>query len=118
MYNQMVKQRPDLDAVFSALADPTRRKIVERLTRGDLLAGEIAAGFSISQPAVSKHLKVLERSGLLKRKIIGREHHLRLAPRAMQAATSWIETQQKFWTASFDRLDIYLEHTKAEDDKQ
>lgn len=118
MYNQMVKQRTDLDAVFSALADPTRRKIVERLTRGDLSAGEIAAGFSISQPAVSKHLKVLERSGLLKRKIIGREHHLRLAPRAMQAATSWIETQQKFWTASFVRLDTYLERTKAEDDKQ
>ncbi len=104
----MVKHQIALDAVFSALSDPTRRHIVERLTRGELTAGEIAAGFSLSQPAISKHLKVLERSGLLKRTVVGREHRCRLAPRAMRTAAEWLETQQRFWNQSFDRLDDYL----------
>jgi DNA-binding transcriptional ArsR family regulator len=104
----MVKYSADLDAVFSALADPVRRNIVEQLTRSDLTAGEIASAFSISQPAVSKHLKVLERCGLLKRTIRGREHHLRLAPRALTSATAWIDTQQRFWNERFDRLDAVL----------
>jgi DNA-binding transcriptional ArsR family regulator len=107
----MVKQSATLDGVFGALSDPVRRHIVERLTRGELTAGAIAADFAISQPAVSKHLKVLERCGLVKRKIVGREHHLRLAPRAMQSASQWIDRQRAFWNASFDRLDEYLERT-------
>jgi DNA-binding transcriptional ArsR family regulator len=107
----MVKHSVALDGVFGALSDPVRRNIVERLARGELTAGAIAAGFSISQPAVSKHLKVLERSGLVKRTVVGREHHLRLAPRAMQTASQWIERQQAFWNASFDRLDQLLERT-------
>lgn len=107
----MVKQSATLDGVFGALADPVRRHIVERLTRGELTAGTIAADFSISQPAVSKHLKVLERCGLVKRTIVGREHHLRLAPRTMHTASQWIERQRAFWNASFDRLDDYLERT-------
>jgi DNA-binding transcriptional ArsR family regulator len=107
----MVKHLATLDGVFGALSDPVRRGIVERLARGELTAGAIAAGFSISQPAVSKHLKVLERSGLVKRTVVGREHHLRLAPRAMQTASQWIERQHAFWTASFDRLDQLLERT-------
>lgn len=111
MVKHSVKQSPALDGVFGALADPVRRNIVERLTRGELTAGAIAANFSISQPAVSKHLKVLERCGLVKRTIVGREHHLRLAPRAMQTASQWIERQQAFWNASFDRLDAMLERT-------
>ena len=113
----MVKQSAALDGVFGALSDPVRRHIVERLTRGELTAGTIAADFSISQPAVSKHLKVLERSGLVKRTIIGREHHLRLAPRAMQSAAQWIERQQAFWNASFDRLDSLLER-QAESERK
>ena len=107
----MVKQSAELDAVFSALADPVRRSIVEQLARRELTAGEIASRFTISQPAVSKHLKVLERSGLLKRTVRGREHHLRLAPRALTSATSWIDAQQRFWQASFDRLDVLLTQT-------
>ena len=107
----MVKYMITLDGVFGALSDPVRRSIVERLARGELTAGAIAAGFSISQPAVSKHLKVLERSGLVKRTVVGREHHLRLAPRAMQTASQWIERQHAFWNASFDRLDQLLERT-------
>jgi DNA-binding transcriptional ArsR family regulator len=107
----MVKQSAILDGVFGALSDPVRRDIVERLTRGELTAGAISARFSISQPAVSKHLKVLERCGLVKRTIVGREHHLRLAPRAMQTASQWIDRQQAFWNASFDRLDQLFERT-------
>jgi DNA-binding transcriptional ArsR family regulator len=107
----MVNHSATLDEVFGALSDPVRRRIVERLTRGELTAGAIAANFSISQPAVSKHLKVLERSGLVKRTIVGREHHLRLAPRPMQTAAQWIDKQHAFWNASFDRLDAYLEAT-------
>ncbi|HEY5348422.1 MAG TPA: metalloregulator ArsR/SmtB family transcription factor [Candidatus Lustribacter sp.] len=107
----MVKQSVTLDGVFGALSDPVRRHIVERLTRGELTAGAIAAGFSISQPAVSKHLKVLERCGLVKRTIVGREHHLRLAPRAMETAAQWIDRQRAFWNSSFDRLDQLLERT-------
>jgi DNA-binding transcriptional ArsR family regulator len=107
----MVKHLATLDGVFGALSDPVRRHIVERLTRGELTAGAIAADFSISQPAVSKHLKVLERCGLVKRTIVGREHHLRLAPRPMRTASQWIDRQQAFWNASFDRLDTFLERT-------
>ena len=105
----MVKQSATLDGVFGALADPVRRTIVERLTRGELTAGAISAGFSISQPAVSKHLKVLEASGLIKRTIVGREHHLRLVPRTIQTASHWIDRQRAFWEASFDRLDVLIE---------
>lgn len=107
----MVKQSATLDAIFGALSDPVRRAILERLTRGDLTAGTIASGFSISQPAVSKHLRVLETCGLVKRTVIGREHHLRLVPRTMQTAVSWIEKQRAFWDASFDRLDDLLART-------
>jgi DNA-binding transcriptional ArsR family regulator len=113
----MVKQSATLDGVFGALSDPVRRRIVERLTHGERTAGAIAADFTISQPAVSKHLKVLERCGLVKRTIVGREHHLRLAPRVMQTAAQWIDRQQAFWNASFDRLDTLLAHsTEGESD--
>ncbi|HEY9085061.1 MAG TPA: metalloregulator ArsR/SmtB family transcription factor [Candidatus Tyrphobacter sp.] len=90
--------------MFSALADPTRRRIVERLARGPLTVGEIASGFSVTQPAISKHVRVLEESGLLKRRIAGRVHHCTLSPGGMQAASGWIERQRKFWSAVLDRL--------------
>jgi DNA-binding transcriptional ArsR family regulator len=113
----MVKYQATLDDVFAALSDPVRRKIVERLTRGERTAGELASGFAISQPAISKHIKVLERSGLLKRKVVGREHHLRLAPRAMRGAATWLEAQERFWNQSFDNLEAYLARTSAEEKK-
>jgi DNA-binding transcriptional ArsR family regulator len=116
MFNQMVKHEGALDAVFSALSDPIRRQIVERLTRGELTAGEIAAGFSVSQPAISKHLKVLERSGLLKRTIVGREHRCRLAPHAIRTAAEWLDMQERFWSQTFDRLDAYLSRTTEEEE--
>ncbi|MGD0967604.1 MAG: metalloregulator ArsR/SmtB family transcription factor [Candidatus Aquilonibacter sp.] len=103
----MVNNRA-LDGVFAALSDPTRRRIVERLARGRLTVGEIASEFSVSQPAISKHLKVLERAGLLQRQIDGRVHHCRLDPKAMQDASTWIEEQRRFWEAAFSRLDDYF----------
>ncbi len=104
----MVNNNDYLDGVFFALSDPTRRRIVARLARGGMTAGEIAAGFSLSQPAISKHLKVLERSGLLLREVDGRVHHCRLDPKAMERAARWIETQQRFWNGAFERLDRYF----------
>ena len=104
----MAKYSPDLSAVFAALADPTRRRMIERLARGEMSAGELAAGFPISLPAVSKHLKVLEHSGLLKRTVVGRVHRLRLVPKPMSGAAEWIESQRRYWNAAFDRLDQFL----------
>lgn len=98
-----------LDAVFSALADPTRRRIVERLTKRQLTVGEIAAGFNISQPAISKHVKILEESGLLTREIVGRVHHCKLDPKAIRTANTWLERQERYWNAALDRLGAYLE---------
>jgi DNA-binding transcriptional ArsR family regulator len=110
----MVNDPAALDGVFGALADPIRRRIVERLAQGELTAGALAAGFPVSQPAISKHLKVLERSGLLERSVVGREHRCRLAPQAMQGAAAWLDTQQRFWSEAFDRLDDYLAHPPSE----
>jgi DNA-binding transcriptional ArsR family regulator len=107
-----------LDAVFSALADPTRRRIVERLARGSLTVGQIASGFSISQPAVSKHVRTLEESGLLQRAVIGRVHLCSLSPEAMQAASGWIDKQRRFWNAVLDRLDHVLDDTPNEKRKR
>lgn len=84
---------------------------MERLARGERSAGELAYGFSMSQPAISKHLRVLERSGLLERTVIGRVHRCRLSPRALQSAREWVERQQRFWEGSLDRLDDYLSQT-------
>ena len=107
-----------LDGVFSALADPTRRRIVERLARGPLTVGEIASGFTISQPAISRHVRVLEESGLLERRIEGRIHRCTLSPSTMQAASGWIDKQRAFWSAVLDRLDTFLEEPPKRKKKQ
>lgn len=107
-----------LDTVFSALGDPTRRRIVERLARGRRTISEVSTGFAMSQPAISKHVKILEQSGLIERDVVGRVHHLRLSPKAMETASSWIETQRKYWNAALDRLDAYLEETSEKEKKQ
>jgi len=111
LYNAMVTSSGNLDAVFSALGDPTRRQIVERLARGSLSVGEISSGFSISQPAISRHVRVLEDSGLLERQVVGRVHHCTLSPTVMKAASGWIDKQRSFWTAALDRLDDLLAET-------
>jgi DNA-binding transcriptional ArsR family regulator len=97
-----------LDAAFTALADPTRRAIVARLARGDASVTEIAAPFDMSLPGVSKHLKVLEQSGLISRSRVAqfRPCHLELEP--LNAALGWIEESRRIWADRFDRLDAHL----------
>jgi DNA-binding transcriptional ArsR family regulator len=106
-----------LDSVFSALGDPTRRRIVERLARGRMTISEVAAGIPISQPAISKHVKILEQSGLIRREVAGRVHHLELAPETMDAASSWLERQRRYWNAALDKLDAYLQSEKEQQKK-
>ena len=105
----------NISLTFAALSDPTRRAILARLADGESSVTDIAKPFKISLPAITKHLKVLERSGLLERTIRGREHHLRLAPTTLQSATAWIDEQRRFWTASFDRLDGVLAESNGKD---
>jgi DNA-binding transcriptional ArsR family regulator len=109
----MVNNKVELDGLFSALADPTRRRIVERLARRPLTVGEIAAGFAISQPAISKHVKILEEAGLLKREVVGRVHHCRVSPKAMRVATTWFDRQQRYWESALDNLGEYLKSSAA-----
>jgi len=98
-----------LDATFAALADPTRRRILESLSTRQRRVTELAEPFAMSLPAVSKHLRVLEKAGLLKRRRIGREHHIALEPAPMRKALNWIEQYRKFWEGSLDSLAAYLE---------
>ncbi len=97
-----------LDQIFSAFADPTRRRIIERLSRRSMTAGEIAREFPISQPAISRHLRILEDTDLLQREIVGTTHYCSLTPAALDEAVRWIERQRKYWVASLDRLEAVL----------
>lgn len=102
-----------LDATFAALADPTRRAILARLADGEATVTQLTAPFDMSQPAISKHLKVLERAGLISR---GREAQRRprtLEPRPLAEATDWIERYRRIWEANFKRLDAVLQELKA-----
>jgi DNA-binding transcriptional ArsR family regulator len=107
----------NLDAVFAALADPTRRAILSRLATGEASVNEIAAPFEMSQPAVSKHLKVLELAGLIERDIDKQRRPARLKAEPMAAAVSWLEEFKKFWSSSFDQLDGLLEDLKKAETK-
>lgn len=97
-----------LSTVFSALADPTRRAILTRLTQGDANVADLAAPFQVSQPAISRHLKVLEGAGLIsrRRRATARFSHLEAAP--LRAATAWLAEYQAYWDESHDRLDALL----------
>jgi len=102
----------DLDAVFAALADPTRRAILSRLATGEAAVNELAEPFSMSQPAVSKHLKVLERAGLIERDVDRQRRPARLKAAPMADAVQWLEKFRQFWSSSFDQLDDLLEELK------
>lgn len=99
---------PKLDAVFAALADPTRRAILARLAGGDANVSELAEPFAMSQPAVSKHLKVLEGAGLVSREKRGQARLAHLEAEPLAEAAKWIGRYAEFWAASFDRLDLVL----------
>jgi DNA-binding transcriptional ArsR family regulator len=97
-----------LNAVFSALSDPTRRAIVARLAHGEATVGELAQPFAMSFQAVSKHLRVLERAGLVDRSRRAQQRPCRLRPEALAEASGWLGDYRQLWTTSFDRLDEHL----------
>ena len=110
---------PDaLSSTFAALADPTRRAILAKLTLGEASVTELAAPFDMSLPAVSKHLKVLERAGLIARSRDAQWRPCRLDAGPLKTAAEWIEHYRRFWTESFDRLDDYLTKLKAKEKKR
>ena len=114
----MVKCSPDLlNRTFAALADPTRRRILEHLAHGDRCVTDLARPYRMSLPAVSKHLHVLERAGLVQRRRRGRMHQLKLEAAPMQQAQQWIETYRRFWEESFDRMDEYLQQLQTKEKK-
>nr|WP_062340035.1 metalloregulator ArsR/SmtB family transcription factor [Herbidospora sakaeratensis] len=97
-----------LDATFAALADPTRRAILARLAQGEATVNELAAPFAMSQPAVSKHLKVLEKAGLITRGRDAQRRPCRLAAEPLREATEWLADYRDYWEESFQRLDSLL----------
>jgi DNA-binding transcriptional ArsR family regulator len=106
---------PDsLNATLTALADPTRRAILARLALGELSVTELAAPFSMSLPAVSKHLKVLERAGLITRGHQAQWRPCRLQAGPLKEVADWVEYYRRFWTESFDRLEVYLQELKKQ----
>jgi DNA-binding transcriptional ArsR family regulator len=107
-----------LDATFSALADPTRRAILARLAQGEATVTELVAPFRLSQPAISKHLKVLENAGLITRGRDAQRRPCKLAPQPLAEADEWLENFRKVWEANFDRLDDLLKELKAKKPKK
>ncbi len=106
-----------LDAAFAALADPTRRSILARLASGEASVQELAEPFDMSLPAVSKHLKVLERAGLISRARDAQRRPCRLEGERLREVSEWVEGYRIFWEQSFDRLDAYLQKLKKKEKK-
>jgi DNA-binding transcriptional ArsR family regulator len=104
-----------LDRTFAALADPTRRLILRQLAKGDQCVTDLAKPYSMSLPAVSKHLRVLERAGLIHRRRKGRVHRLNLEAAPMKEAAQWIEEYRQFWEQSLDRLGEYLKKLQQQE---
>ena len=116
--NHMVYYSPDsarLDATFGALSDATRRSILEHLAKGERTIGELAAGYEMSLPAVSKHIRVLQRAGLAEIERDGRVRRCTLVAEPMRAASEWITRYREYWEESFDRLARYLDETLDEE---
>ena len=106
-----------LSATFGALADPTRRAILARLASGEASVTELAGPFAMSLPAISKHLKVLERAGLISRGRAAQWRPCRLAPKPLEEAAGWIDEYRRFWDESLDHLAEFLDETRPEDDR-
>lgn len=105
-----------LDTVFAALADPTRRAILTRLADGETTVMELAEPFALSQPAVSKHIKILERAGLVSRSRAAQTRPCRLEAAPLEAANEWLETYRRFWEARYEKLDALLDTLKTIND--
>ncbi len=113
-----INTQSNLDAIFAALADPTRRAILSRLADGQASVNEIAAPFDMSQPAVSRHLKVLERAGLIERDVDEQRRPARLKAEKMAVAVDWLNEFKVFWGTSFDQLDDVLLSMKLAKEKE
>ncbi len=111
-YEQMPSRQ--LDVTFAALADPTRRAILGRLAKGEASVAELAKPFKISQPAISKHLKVLEKAGLISRGLDAQRRPRKLEAAPLKEATDWLEEYRQFWEQAYNRLDSLLEDMKLE----
>ncbi len=98
----------NLDQVFFALSDGTRRAILSRLSEGSTTVGELARPFEMSPPAISKHMKILEKAGLIERRISGRKHHCTLSTTTLKTAEDWINFHREFWESRLDALDDLL----------
>src|ERR1700677_1539575 len=107
-----------LSTTFAALADPTRRAILARLASGEISVTKLAEPFAMSMPAISKHLKVLERAGLIARGREAQWRPCRLEAGPLKDVSQWVETYRQFWEESFDRLDVYLAELKKEEIKE
>ena len=107
-----------LDATFAALADPTRRAILARLANGDATVNDLVKPFNISQPAISKHLKVLERAGLITKDIDKQRRPRRIEAAPMEEASDWLEKYREFWEVNYNRLDDLLKVMKADEKKE
>jgi len=119
MLNQMVLDRsPTLDHVFHALAHPARRAMLRRLSEGERNLSELAAPFRMSFPAASKHVLVLERARLVRRRVVGRAHLCRIEGRPLADANKWLEGYRRIWERNFQRLDAVLEELKAHETKR
>lgn len=109
IFNRMVEYKSTtLNRVYAALADPTRRAILSRLTQQEARVTELAEPFAMSLNAVSKHVRILEEAGLIRRNVQGRDHYLSLDATPLQEATVWLENYRQFWTTRLDRLDSFL----------
>jgi DNA-binding transcriptional ArsR family regulator len=114
----MVNHSPRLlNRTFAALADPTRRRMLEHLAHGDQCVTDLARPYAMSLPAISKHVRVLEKAGLIRRQRQGRMHRLNLEAAPMKQAAQWIEEYRRFWEQSLDRLDEYLKELQTKEKK-
>lgn len=112
MLNHMVER---LDEVFHALSDPTRRQMLRRLSRGEQSVGELAEPFRMSLAAASKHIKTLERAGLIRRSVDGRTHRCRLEPKPLARAHAWLGFYERYWNARLDALEALFENDEKEE---
>jgi DNA-binding transcriptional ArsR family regulator len=106
-----------LSSTFSALADPTRRAILERLAQGDATVGELAEPFAMTMPAISKHLSVLERAGLITKSRDGQRRNCRITATPLKNATSWLNEYRRHWEANLDSLDDYLTRIQQQENR-
>ena len=109
MFNNMIASQPQkLDRVFLALGHPVRRQILMRLAHGAATVTDIAEPFEMSLNAISKHLKVLEKAGLIQREVLGREHYCRISPESLKEVSDWLAYYQAFWTSRLDAMEHEL----------